>query len=94
MDDPSSLSPSKNDIRPTKKRGRHGTRMKQLCLHENGVKTPNDFDPRTKIPLEENRKKFKSHVGSIARNKVSILEEYWDNVDSKVEDQIWEDIMV
>ncbi|XP_058740299.1 uncharacterized protein LOC131612541 [Vicia villosa] len=93
MDDPSAPSPSNNVTQPTKKRGRRGTRMKQLCLRENGVKIPIDFDPRTKIPLGENRKKFKSHVGSIARNKVSILEEYWDNVNSKVKDQIWDDIM-
>jgi hypothetical protein len=92
MADPSAASSSGTSTQPTKKRGRSATRMIELSLTD--VKKPIDFDPRTKLPLGENRKKFKSHVGSIAQNKVCILVDDWDHVDVKVKDLIWDDIMV
>jgi len=80
---------------PTKKRVRGATRMAHFLLKRlNGEKIPIDFDQYTKKPLGENRKKFKSHVGYIARSKVSILVESWDLVSVTVKDKIWEDIMV
>ncbi|KAK2394716.1 hypothetical protein QL285_056518 [Trifolium repens] len=92
MADPSAASSSGTSTQPTKKRGRSATRMIELALTD--VKKPIDFDPRTKLPIGENRKKFKSHVGSIARNKVCILVDDWDHVDVKVKDMIWDDIML
>ncbi|CAJ2663147.1 unnamed protein product [Trifolium pratense] len=50
MDDPSAPSLSENDIQPTKKRCRCGTRMKQMSLRYNGVKTPVDFDQSNIVP--------------------------------------------
>lgn len=80
---------------PTKKRVRGATRMAHFLLKRlNGEKIPIDFDQYTKKPLGENRKKFKSHVGYIARSKVSILVDNWDLVSVTVKDKIWEDIMV
>jgi len=86
---------SENITQPTKKRVRGATRMAHFLLKRlNGEKIPIDFDQWTKKPLGENRKKFKSHVGSIARSKVSILVDHWDLVSENVKNKIWEDIMV
>ncbi|XP_045818718.1 uncharacterized protein LOC123911353 [Trifolium pratense] len=92
MDDPSAPSLSEKDTQPTKKRGRRGTRMIELTL--SNVKKPIDFDQKTKLPLGANRKKFKSHVGSVARKTVSILVDEWEHVDENVKKQIWDDIML
>jgi hypothetical protein len=80
---------------PTRKRVRGATWMAHFLLKRlNGEKIPIDFDQWTKKPLGENRKKFKSHVGSIARSKVSILVDHCDLVSETVKNKIWEDIMV
>jgi len=93
--DPSAPPQTEEITQPTKKRVRGATRMAHFLLKRlNGEKIPIDFDQWTKMPLGENRKKFKSHVGSIARSKVSILVDHWDLVSESVKDQIWQDIMV
>jgi hypothetical protein len=95
LSDLSAVTQSEKNSQPTKKRVRGATRMAQLSVKRlNGQKIPIDFDQRTKKPIGENRKKFKSNVGSIARSKISILVDQWDNVDEKIKDQIWEDITV
>jgi hypothetical protein len=74
LSDLSAVTQSEKNSQPTKKRVRGATRMAQLSVKRlNGQKIPIDFDQRTKKPIGENRKKFKSNVGSIARSKVSIL---------------------
>lgn len=95
MIDQSAPPQSEENTQPAKKRVRGATRMKKLPLKRmDGQKIPIDFDQRTQQPLGENRKQFKSYVGSKARSKVSILGESWDFVPENVKDQIWEDIMV
>ncbi|GAU23276.1 hypothetical protein TSUD_281710 [Trifolium subterraneum] len=65
MDDPSAPSSSGTSTEPTKKRGRCGTRMKELQLSND--KKPIEFDPNIKLPIGD-------HVDVAVKNQI------WDDI--------------
>ena len=86
--------PSGDDTEGSRRKGRHGTRLKQLTLNRDaGHRIPVGFDDRWR-PVGPNRQRFNSYVALLGRSKASILLNEWDEVEMRVKDQIWESITV
>lgn len=95
MGDPSASSQNGSDSNSTQKKSRRGTRMTKLLQKcKDGDKLSIDFDQSTGLPIGHNRKAFIGHVASLARDKVSILTNEWDEVHEDVKKKIWATIDV
>ncbi|XP_052734972.1 uncharacterized protein LOC128197373 [Vigna angularis] len=80
---------------PTRKKGRSGTRLRELVATRNADhRLPIRFDMQTCKPLGENSTKFISYVALLGRSKASILCDDWDHVPENVKNQIWQSILV
>lgn len=94
MGDASTPSQSGLNTQSTKKKGRGCTRMKKLqLLAVRDEKISIDFNSDGH-PIEELAKDFKYHVASLAREKISILINEWDNVGREDRDEIWKGLKV
>ena len=92
-DRPPSDVPSSSQ--PFQKKGRRGTRLRELTLSRSGEqRIPIQFDAATGNPLGPNKAQFKSYVALLARSKASILKKDWDDVELRVKEQIWDTILV
>ena len=88
--------PSSSHIVPPQRRarrGRSGTRMREVSLSRNsGTKLEIHFDENLQ-PFGPNKSTYTSSVGALVRSKVSILTDEWKNVDqSTIKDPIWDTI--
>ena len=71
------------------------TRMKSLarkCM--TGPKLSLDVDPTTGVLSGPNKVQFASYLGTLARDKISILTPSWKDVPQATKDLIWQDILV
>ena len=84
-----------SDEGPTKRSGRGATRLKSLIKKlASGKKTPVDVDVNTGQATGPNAKIFRTYLGVVAREKISILTPSWDHVTEHERNIIWEDILV
>ena len=66
-----------------------------ICLHENVlVLSSGMVDPQSGRASGPNKAQFASHLGVLARTKVSILVPDWDHVTEAEKDLIWQDLCV
>ena len=89
MDEQGSTSPHK--------RVRRATRLPNLIRNRNaGQKESIEIDESSGKPRGTNKQKaqFNSFVALLARSKVSILKNSWDEVEDSVKEQIWQSIQV
>lgn len=97
MDDQGNNTPSESvsGSQTTHKRVRRATRLKELTRSRNAQeRKPIEFNPKTGRPIGPHRQRFTSYVGFLARSKVSILKNEWDQVEDNVKDLIWKSILV
>jgi len=72
-----------------KKKGRHGTRLRELTVsHNANQRLPIQFDMQTGKALGEISTKFTSYVALLGRSKSSILIDDWDHVPEIIKNQI------
>ena len=87
-------SSSEDDI-PTKKPTRGATRMRKLLIKRaKGEKTPVDIDVNTGVASGPNGDIFKTYLGMLARERISILTPSFDHVQEVDRNMIWQDIQV
>ena len=80
---------------PSKRSGRGATRLKALTKKlASGKKTKVDVDVNTGMAYGSNGKLFRTYLGIVAREKISILTPSWDHVTEHERNIIWEDILV
>ena len=85
------LSPSDKKAKATRK----ATRLKDLTLRRaNGHRTHVDIDARTGIATGPNAKIFRSYLGLLVREHVSILLPSWDHVTQVQRNMLWQDLLV
>ena len=71
------------------------TRMKSLARkRSDGPKLSLDVDPITGVVSGPNKVQFASYLGTLARDKISILTPSWKDVPQATKDLIWQDILV
>jgi len=79
----------------TLKRTRKATRLRSLVTRPVGVKRPLvHLDPATEKADGPHRKKLRTYLGIVARDKVDVTYENWKQVPAAQKDLIWEDIQV
>ncbi|KAL5146717.1 hypothetical protein HKD37_06G016510 [Glycine soja] len=77
----------------TLKRTRKATRLRSLVTRPVGVKRPLvHLDPATEKADGPHRKKLRTYLGIVARDKVDVTYENWKQVPAAQKDLIWEDI--
>jgi len=70
-----------NDEVPRSRIGRGPTRLKTICMKINkGQKIPLTIDVNTSVATGLNSKNFSSYLKVVARERISILTDSWDNV--------------
>jgi len=80
---------------PSQKKGRRGTRLRELTLSRSGDQRISiEFDAATGNAVGPNAAKFRSYVALLARSKASILKKDWNDVEIRVKEQIWDTILV
>jgi len=87
LTDATSYSPS------TLKRIRKATCLRSLATRPVGVEKPLvHVDPTIKKADGPHRKKLRTYLGIVARDKVDVTYENWKQVHAAQKDLIWEDI--
>jgi len=83
-------------IIPQSGRGSRGpTRLKRLALKRSaGEKTHVDIDVNTEVAFGPKADEFMSYLGVVARERLSILINSWDEVSEVDQNMIWEDVLV
>jgi len=75
--------------------GRGPTRLKTMCMKINkGKKLSFVIDVNAGVATRPNAKNFSSYLGVVAREKISILTDYWDHLTEHERNMIWQDILV
>ena len=59
-----------------------------------GQKTPLEIDVHTGVPSGPFAQSFQSYLGTLAREKVSILTPRWEDVTEAEKNLIWQDVQV
>ena len=59
-----------------------------------GQKTPLDIDVQTGVASGPFAQSFQSYLGTLAREKVSILTPRWEDVTEAEKNLIWQDVQV
>jgi len=84
-----------NDEVPCSRIGRGPTRLKTICTKINkGQKIPFPINVNIGVATRLNSKNFSSYLGVVARERISILTDSWDNVTEHKRNMIWKNIMV
>lgn len=77
------------------KRTRKASRLRSLSTRPSGAERPVvHVDPATGKADGPHRKKLRSYLGIVARDKVDVTYENWKEVPTAQKDLIWEDIQV
>ena len=77
------------------KRTRKASRLRSLSTRPPGAERPVvHVDPATGKADGPHRKKLRTYLGIVARDKVDITYENWKDVPTSQKDLIWEDIQV
>ena len=77
------------------KRTRKATRLRSLATRPVGAERPLvHVDPATEKADDPHRKKLRTYLGIVARDKVDVTYENWKQVPTAQKDLIWEDIQV
>ena len=77
----------------TLKQTRKATRLRSLATRPVGAERPLvHVDPTTKKADGPHRKKLRTYLGIVARDKVDVTYENWKQVPATQKDLIWEDI--
>ena len=86
---------SSGDEAPPTRSTRGPTRMKQLLLRkQSGERTPVNVNVTTGVATGRNADLFRSYLGVVARDKISILVPSFDHVSEVDRNVIWNDILV
>ena len=86
---------SLEDEAPTKRPTRGATRLKELLIRRaKGQKTHVDINVDTRMPSGHYADVFKSYLGILAREKISILTPSFDHVTEVDWEMIWQDLLV
>jgi len=86
---------SLEDEAPTKRPTRGATRLKELLIRRaKGQKTHVDINVDTRMPSGHYADVFKSYLGILAREKISILTPSFDHVTEVDREMIWQDLLV
>ncbi|KOM27029.1 hypothetical protein LR48_Vigan358s000700 [Vigna angularis] len=86
---------SSGDEAPPTKITRGPTRMKQLFIRKNsGERTPVNVNVTTGVATGPHADDFRSYLGVVARNKISILIPSFDHVSEGDRNIIWQDILM
>nr|KYP46201.1 hypothetical protein KK1_032193 [Cajanus cajan] len=89
-----SPAPTVPTSQATSKKKRKPTRMKSLARKRmKGPKISLDVDPTTRIVSGPNKAQFSSYLGTLARDKISILVPSWKEVPQTTKNMIWQDIL-
>jgi len=77
------------------KTGRGPTRLKNIFKKINkDDKIPLSIDVNTGVATGPYAKKFRSYLGVLSRERISILTKSWDHVTEHERNMIWQDILV
>ena len=77
------------------KTGRGPTRLKNMLKKINkDEKIPLSIDVHTSVATGPHAKKYRSYLGVLARERISILTGSWDHVTEHEKNMIWQDILV
>jgi len=77
------------------KTGRGPTRLKNMFKKINkDNKIPLSIDIHTGVATWQYAKKYRSYLGVLSRERISILTEFWDHVTDLEKNMIWQDILV
>ncbi|KAL2335557.1 hypothetical protein Fmac_016770 [Flemingia macrophylla] len=95
MDTPSSSPPGNSPTRQAKSRKTRGpTQMRGLARRfKTGKRIPLNVDPILGRVSGPNKVSFSSYLGTLARDKISILVPSWDKVPASTKNMIWQDIL-
>jgi len=86
---------SSEDETPTKRPTRGATRLRQLLIRKaKGQKTPVDIGVDIGIPRGRYADVFKSYLGMLALERISILTPSFDHVTEIDQYMIWQDLLV
>lgn len=86
---------SSGDEAPPTRSTRGPTRMKQLLLRkQSGERTPVNVNVTTGVATGRYADDFRSYLGVVARDKISILVPSFDHVSEVDRNIIWNDILV
>ncbi|XP_020239830.2 uncharacterized protein LOC109818712 [Cajanus cajan] len=89
-----SPAPTVPTSQATSKKKRKPTQMKSLARKRmKGPKISLDVDPTTGIVSGPNKAQFSSYLGTLARDKISILVPSWKEVPQTTKNMIWQDIL-
>ena len=77
------------------KTGRGPTRLKNMFKKiTKDDKIPLSIDIHTGVPTGQHAKKYRSYLGVLSRERISILTQSWDHVTDHEKNMIWQDILV
>jgi len=86
---------SSEDETPTKRPIRGATRLRQLLIRRaKGQKTPVDINVNTGMPRGRCADVFKSYLGMLAQERISILTRSFDHVIEVDRKMIWLNLLV
>ena len=86
---------SLEDETPTKRPTRGATRFRELLIRKaKGQKTHVDINVDTGMPSGRYAVVFKSYLGMLARERISILTPSFDHVTKVDREMIWKDLLV
>ncbi|BAT83760.1 hypothetical protein VIGAN_04097800 [Vigna angularis var. angularis] len=86
---------SSGDEAPPTRSTRGPTRMKQLLMRKNsGERTPVNVNVTTGVATGPHADDFRSYLGVVARDRISILIPSFDHVSEGDRNIIWQDILV
>ena len=86
---------SSEDETPTKRLTRGATRLRELSSRRaKGRKTHVDINVDTSEPIGRCGDVFKSNLGMLARERISILTPSFDHVTEVDREMIWQDLLV
>ena len=86
---------SSEDEAPTKRPTGGATRLRELLIRRaKGQKTHVDINVDTGEPSGRYGDVFKSYLGMLARERISILMPYFDHVTEVDREMIWQDLLV
>ncbi|XP_052727001.1 uncharacterized protein LOC108332271 isoform X1 [Vigna angularis] len=86
---------SGDEVPTTSRRTRGATRLRQLILRRNaGERTPVIIDVVTGVASGPNAYVFRSYLGVLARDRISILTPSFDHVSEADRNLIWQDLLI
>ncbi|KOM52332.1 hypothetical protein LR48_Vigan09g099100 [Vigna angularis] len=86
---------SGDEVPTTSTRTRGATRLRELILRRNaGERTPVIIDVVTRVASGPNADIFRSYLGVLARDRISILTPSFDHVSEADRNLIWQDLLI